>query len=1182
MNPATESAHQFLDEIYHGLGYQEGKLLDAVQTPQPNSKEAKFWIDIGDWLATAKKVNAEKIFFVNNDPVIVFSAYEQYPNEDEILHIFRRVWCMARPQRFFLSLPGELRVYDLKEPPINSDGNPVEPLISTTHAIADVLEELQAYRREQLEAGCLPENERLFGKPDARADRRLIQDLREVRKSLRKQGLKPEHAHALIGRSIFICYLEDRGVLTEAYFRQVAENHSEWIELLEQHLEKPEIKANIRESELKKRWYCNVLQNKDFTYALFDKLAEDFNGDLFPKDDAEKDTVKQKPHLDLLRGLLLRDANPTQPNLFFWVYDFEIIPIELISSIYEEFYHNEVNGDDNTTHYTPSVLAEFMLSHVLPEERLAITPKILDPACGSGIFLVEAFRRIVRYRIKEKGDSLSAIELREILHKQIRGIEINSGAIYVAAFSLYLALLHYQKPPDILAQIQFPQADTKPLPHLLFDGNHLQDNNYYHILFNVNTFALMESERTQLKQELDAHPKRSRLKKFYESSGTLVIEPNSFDIIIGNPPWGFVRKRKTTLEIQRAQVQAQEWCSRFGWSIGDKELSQAFMARSLSLLKPGGECGFLVSTGIFFKGHVNSQTFRQRWLSESTIKTVVNFAHVREVFFTAISPFAFVHYKALLADFNHRIHYWSAKRIKIVENSQSVVLHLSDIKRIRQYDLEHNEQLWKVYWWGNHRDAALVNILNLDKSLGILVDERLWDNGQGYTPGAINLSNQAVYKFTQQAYLMLSEENIPSEILIQLKPLIKKDNKTEKNFLRALEKAIGKEQTAEYGKVIRDYSQNYLKKYHELSIKNNFRRYGLITEHELTEVPDTVHRYGNFGVYQGWRLIIKRGITQEKDANGRIDSRLEHISYCFRNSGHGINMSETEEWERKTLIGILWSSLARYYYFMTVGSWITWHCEILFAPIMSLPIRFPEDLKLKQRIVQIVDELRNRSPDRRSILKLDGQEENDISERLTLLERELDEAIFDLYELSEPERDLIWDMCETGLEFFYRKSQSNAVQSVEVYPKQLQGTFQGLPQRRDLERGLEGYLYAFLDMWNDELEPDGEFHWRVIYPTKSPMLAVVFTTQNKGNSLPELTSPDKEWADILEKIEKVSNQPISRNIYLDGIVRRVTDTEIFIIKRNERRLWTRSLAREDAEATLLQAIQLQKAHRNAK
>ncbi|MEE4356905.1 MAG: N-6 DNA methylase [Desulfococcaceae bacterium] len=1182
METVAVTAYNFLDKVRHGLGYQDGILLNAVQIPLPDSEEAGRWVDVGDWLVTANKVKADKVFFVKNDPLIVFSSYEHALSDDDILDIFRRVWCMARPQRLFLSFPGQLRVYDLQEAPFNAQGNPVKPLISTTHDIAEALELLKNYRREQLEAGYLPENERLFGKPSERADRRLIQDLGELRKALTKAGLESKHAHALIGRSIFIRYLEDRSVLTDLYFQRIAEKKPEWKELLKQDLEKPEIKAVIRKSELHKRRYCNVLPDKDFTYALFDRLAEDFNGDLFPKDVTEKDAVTLG-HLDLLRKFLLGDVDQKQLHLFFWTYDFEIVPIELISSIYEEFYHDMDNGDDTGTHYTPGVLVEFMLSHLLRQDRLAASPKILDPACGSGIFLVEAFRRIVRYRTKEKGDFLSPLELREILHTQISGIELNPGAIYVSAFSLYLALLHYQKPPDILAQIEFPYEDMKPLPHLIYDENYPDDKNYYHILFNVNTFALMENERILLKKESEANPGKTSIRKFYKTSDNLPINENSYDIIIGNPPWGIVKQKKAAPGILQAQVQTQGWCKQFGWVIGDKELSQAFIARSLTLLKPGGECGFLVSTGVFFKRHPNSQKFRQRWLNESTIKNVVNFAHVREIYFSgAVSPFAFVHYKASQSDYRHRIRYWSAKRIKVVENLQSVVLHYSDLKAVLQSELERNEQLWKVYWWGSHRDADLINILNFDKKLGEIVDKHFWDNGQGYTPGTKNSSTQVVYKITQQTYQQLRKEKIPLDILNSLKPLRKDKNRNEKDFSQVLKKILDEESAEKYSSAIMRYSQNFLNNYKELSIRDNFRRYGTVTTDNLEKVPDKVHRHGNFGVYQGCRLIIKRGITQENEANGRIDSRLEDISYCFRNSAHGINVNEATEWERKTLIGILWSSLARYYYFMTAGSWVTWHCEIQFAPLMNLPIRFAEDPEIRQRIIQIVNELQNWNPDQDTLLHPEGKTNADILNRLTLLERELDDAIFDLYELSEPERDLILDMCETGLEFFYRNSQSQAVQPIHISPSRLQGTTQDLPQERHLEKGLDGYLYAFLDMWNDELEPDGEFRWQVIHPPYNPMLAVVFRTQYKGKPLPQLSHPDTEWNHVLQRIHKTSEQEISRNIYLDGIVRKISDTEIFIIKRNERRLWTRSMAREDAEATLSQAVQLQKTYRDGR
>jgi hypothetical protein len=94
------------------------------------------------------------------------------------------------------------------------------------------------------------------------------------------------------------------------------------------------------------------------------------------------------------------------------------------------------------------------------------------------------------------------------------------------------------------------------------------------------------------------------------------------------------------------------------------------------------------------------------------------------------------------------------------------------------------------------------------------------------------------------------------------------------------------------------------------------------------------------------------------------------------------------------------------------------------------------------------------------------------------------------------------------------------------------------------------------------------------------MLAVIFSTQEYGEKpQPVSQSDQQQWIKILEQLGKQENGLLvpynSHQIYLDGLVRSVSDTEIIIIKRNERRFWTRSMAREDAEATMLQIINLQ-------
>ncbi|HEY1349323.1 MAG TPA: DNA methyltransferase [Ktedonobacteraceae bacterium] len=501
----------FLNEVYRSLGYEKGALLNAVFCPKPGTDEYEEWVEKGDWLALAHKVGAEKLFFVKNDPVLIFCVLSSESFDGRaILEIFRRVWCMARPLYLFIALSGELRVYRLDRPPAR-DAETLKSnlLIEPVRRISEVAEKLQAFRRELLESGDLP-GDRYFGAADQRADKRLIRDLKAVREKLLETGLSPRYAHALIGRSIFIRYLEDRGVIDETYFlEKVAKQNAGWQNVLLNELDSPYVFP-----ENGQRRYYRVLSDKDFTFALFRELGNDFNGDMFPDVDDEEQYI-QSEHLQLIQRFLLGDTDDWQRPLFLWAYDFEIIPIELISNIYEEFYHQENTSqagvrnapkrkkqDDLQTHYTPDILVNHTLSHLLTLDRLALKPTILDPACGSGIFLVESFRRIVRYRVKhQNGEMLAPETLREILRRQIKGIELNEEAVRVAAFSLYLALLHYQESPTIR---------TKRLPNLIYRQEQLEDEYHYHVLFKNNVFALTDEERRQVRETLQKNPRYKR------------------------------------------------------------------------------------------------------------------------------------------------------------------------------------------------------------------------------------------------------------------------------------------------------------------------------------------------------------------------------------------------------------------------------------------------------------------------------------------------------------------------------------------------------------------------------------------------------------------------------------------------------------------------------------------------
>ena len=174
---------------------------------------------------------------------------------------------------------------------------------------------------------------------------------------------------------------------------------------------------------------------------------------------------------------------------------------------------------------------------------------------------------------------------------------------------------------------------------------------------------------------------------------------------------------------------------------------------------------------------------------------------------------------------------------------------------------------------------------------------------------------------------------------------------------------------------------------------------------------------------------------------------------------------------------------------------------------------------------------------------------------------------------------MIRDFCTYGLDLFYNSTHSNALKPIRL-PSRKQGTINAdaLTKSKGLPEGLEGYILVFLSIWNPELEPDGELSWRVVRSTgNAPMIGVIFSTKYKNQPIPVIKDTEESlWNEVLTKLGDNILYPYnSKKIYVDGMVRAVTDTEIFVIKRSETRLWTRSSAREDAEATLVQAMNLQ-------
>ena len=207
-------------------------------------------------------------------------------------------------------------------------------------------------------------------------------------KILLRKGLSQDVIHSLLIRSLFILFLEDRGAAQKAGLYESIQNGA--------------------------KSYFDLLNSKAATYRLYHRLHEQFNGNITAMI-AEEEALVSEEHLAVIYdcfydGDFIHDSLFERERLF----NFEIIHIGLISEIYENFL-GELRHKKGQF-YTPYPLADMMLSEVLPTSSDEYNCPVLDPACGSGIFLVESYKRLIkRWKQAKRVEKVPYDDLVELL-----------------------------------------------------------------------------------------------------------------------------------------------------------------------------------------------------------------------------------------------------------------------------------------------------------------------------------------------------------------------------------------------------------------------------------------------------------------------------------------------------------------------------------------------------------------------------------------------------------------------------------------------------------------------------------------------------------------------------------------------------------------------------------------------
>jgi len=652
-------------------GQEVIELIGLDRAKSVNSKGKKLLESESIVFEQVREFGVDSVYFNtdengNSFPAVFLKKVNAFNVEalQAIADVHRKIWNYKKVLFLYVYSETEIRIYNCSEKPLiktkeNFDyDKELKNVEIETYIFSDneQLHELnQLFSRIAIDSGTVWTLEGAQFIRDKinlqrRVDKYLVESLVNTAQQLEKQGLKVDFIHKIILRSLFLLYLEDRGATDEKLYAQIKKGTKS---------------------------YFHILDDAKATYQLFDRLEEDFNGNVFTLEKGEKISTEQ---LQLIKKCFISgNDNTAQAKLFeeWRLFDFSIIQIELLSEIYENFlFKTDPELKKKTgTYYTPPTLVEFILNEKLPisKNEKNFNVKVLDPSCGSGIFLVESFNRLVkRYENQHKEKLTDFDKLKKLLTDNIFGIELHPQAIKVAAFSLYLALVDKLDPKNLW------QKKKHRLPNLINNPNDkslkVQGKNLYC--------------RDTILENKD-------------------IEDIEFNLVVGNPPFG----------TKDLSTSIQKYCNKENFA---KEMVLPFLHKATKFA-PNGEIALIFNTKVLTNTGGTYLNFREWLFNKCYVEKIFNFSILRnakknfggQLFGDATGPISIVFYqKELPKNPSNKIAYYAPKTFIKSNVIDGLSIDFTDLKHLPREECQNpNTKIWKIAMWGGMNDWELISRL---------------------------------------------------------------------------------------------------------------------------------------------------------------------------------------------------------------------------------------------------------------------------------------------------------------------------------------------------------------------------------------------------------------------------------------------------------------------------------------
>lgn len=617
---STDWLSQWLDKL--GYNAEPGALHRAGE---PVPARHPYALELQALLKPTGAIRAQAVFDVEGVPTVVFvgSSDGQPLAESDLDGLRKRIW-----NQNLASVVISVLEHTATALPVRRLGEAGESL-TLAHARSDGPFSMADVRSSDL-SRRLPS----WFDAKARVDRKLLDNLSAAVSQLVATGVSRRQAELLMGQVLFISYLEHRGIVSSVYRqkRQVAALH-------------------------------DLVAGADAqgVASLIHWLHEDFNGDFLAEDGQAPWHGLTAKGFDVLNRFLCH-TDLTTGQRDFWNYDFSFIPVELLSGLYESFMTAEQQAADGA-YYTPRHLATLAVERAFAASPNPLTERIFDGACGSGILLTTAYRRLIALHEARNGVSMSFVQRRQLLLDHIFGGDTNPMACRVTAFSLYLSLLEGLDPSDVLdAQERYGVK----LPSLR--GSNLCGGQ------SADFFS-------------DDHP----------------FAGQRFSLLISNPPWKEPPGGVST--------SADEWSRGQHAPFVRRQIAGAFSLKALDYLTEGGRLCFILPITQFLGP--TSEPYVPYFFDRVQPRELINFGDLQQLLFPTAENtcHVFVGTRRPLSA-RGRISVTETFEYRVPKADLSLAfgrltLQSADRHQLQTQAVREDPQLLVALMWGDNDDVAL-------------------------------------------------------------------------------------------------------------------------------------------------------------------------------------------------------------------------------------------------------------------------------------------------------------------------------------------------------------------------------------------------------------------------------------------------------------------------------------------